>query len=97
MGERGPGADPRAQLDRSAEVKLRFVWALDRRREDPEEPRDGADADLRIADGDPVGVWEQQLVERSCLFAFVEARSRVGEQAEADLPLLVEREPCEAF
>src|SRR5262249_53522698 len=96
VSEPWSSADALAQRESIFEVPNRIVVAIGRRCQEPEIARDWAKADLRVADRDSVGVVQQAPGQRGGAVAVAEPRGRLGEKAEADHPLLVERKYAKA-
>src|SRR5262249_31116509 len=90
------GPDPLTHLDGTLETFDGHVVAMERGRQAPEIARDGTETELWIGIRDSVGVGLQELVERGGTVALAEPRGRLCEQADADHPILVERDCTEA-
>src|SRR5262249_13016381 len=79
MGEPRAGTDSLVELQRVAEVPFSVAQTRRGRCQDAEEVRNGAKADLRVADSHSVPGREQKVVQRLRSLAVAEARGRLGE------------------
>jgi hypothetical protein len=91
VGEPRPCADAGGDVAGLPEVVRRRIGIPGDRGQEAEVAGDWADADLRVADGHAVRIREKERVQRRSARAIADARGRLGQQAHAEEPLLVER------